>query len=724
MSEQRIRESETRYRELIELLPQTVFEIDAQGKVLTVNSAGLQSFGYSKEDLENGLSAFRTFVPNDHQRLTENIQRMLQGELLGAIEYIAQRKDGSTFPVITYSVPIVHENTIVGLRGVLVDITDRKRAEDLTRATLQRFETLISNLYAGVLMVSEDGIVEHVNQALCDLYHLPDTPDSLRGLTSQEIIRKIAGAYASSEEALDRIRDLVSRGNPVRGYEIAMRDGRTVMVDYIPILDRDGKRHGRIWHHQDITEHKQVEDVLRKSESRLKRAEEVGRSGSWEFRLNENAVEASGGARILYGLGESQWTIDEVQQIPLPEYRPLLDSALKDLISGKSPYNIEFKIRRRSDGAVLDIHSLAEYDPGQNIVFGVIHDITRHKQGEQALRESEEKYRSTLDALTDAVTVIDRNFTFTLANTRVLEWLRALGQSDDVIGKQVLDAFPFLSPSVIDEYRTVFSTGTILVSEESFHFSTGDVVTETRKIPVVAHGDIIAVIAVIRDITERKQSEESLRQANRKLNLLNNITRHDIRNTLFGLDVYLLELQKSVTDPKLLNYIAKSINAVNIVTDQIEFTRQYQSLGEQSAKWQDVRPLLSETPSVKIHADTEIAGLEIFADPMLRKVFDNLSDNAVRDGERVTEIRIRYQRTPGGLTLVWEDNGVGIPVADKERIFERGFGKNTGLGLFLVREILGITGITIRETGEPGNGARFEILVPDGRWRIRGEMRM
>jgi signal transduction histidine kinase len=69
--------------------------------------------------------------------------------------------------------------------------------------------------------------------------------------------------------------------------------------------------------------------------------------------------------------------------------------------------------------------------------------------------------------------------------------------------------------------------------------------------------------------------------------------------------------------------------------------------------------------------------------------------------------------------VVCEDDGDGVITVEKEKIFERGFGKNTGLGLALAREILAITGITIRETGEPGKGARFEMTVPNGAWRLQ-----
>jgi len=114
----------------------------------------------------------------------------------------------------------------------------------------------------------------------------------------------------------------------------------------------------------------------------------------------------------------------------------------------------------------------------------------------------------------------------------------------------------------------------------------------------------------------------------------------------------------------------------------------------------------------------DLEDAEIYADPLLEKVFYNLIDNAVRYGERVTTIRFFLLISDEGLTLVCEDDGVGVADGLKQHIFERGVGKNTGMGLFLSREILGITRITIAETGVYGQGARFEIFTPRGTYRF------
>jgi signal transduction histidine kinase len=114
----------------------------------------------------------------------------------------------------------------------------------------------------------------------------------------------------------------------------------------------------------------------------------------------------------------------------------------------------------------------------------------------------------------------------------------------------------------------------------------------------------------------------------------------------------------------------------------------------------------------------ETNALEIYADLLIEKVFFNLIDNSLRHGERITRIHIRYEREDTGLILVYEDNGIGVPDRQKELIFERGFGKNTGYGLFLIREILSITGLTFKENGIFEKGTRFEIFVPNGLFRF------
>ena len=142
-AEEALRRSEERFRELANLLPQTVFEIDLKGNFTFVNRYGLEYLGYTQEYLDEGLNTLQLFIPEDRERVQENIQRILSGDKQTGNEYTALRKDGSTFPVIIYSSLIIHENKPVGLRGIIVDITERKQMEEeLERRVEQRTKEL------------------------------------------------------------------------------------------------------------------------------------------------------------------------------------------------------------------------------------------------------------------------------------------------------------------------------------------------------------------------------------------------------------------------------------------------------------------------------------------------------------------------------------------------------------------------------------------------------
>jgi PAS domain S-box-containing protein len=230
------------------------------------------------------------------------------------------------------------------------------------------------------------------------------------------------------------------------------------------------------------------------------------------------------------------------------------------------------------------------------------------------------------------------------------------------------------------------------------------------------------IYAAARDITERKQVEQALQLANKKLNLMAEITRHDIRNKLTVLGGYLSLLKEYPPKSQASMYVDKLMETTTVISQHIEFTRMYQNLGVVPPSWQNVQTVFLracthlELHQVQIRSDLE--NLEIFADPLLERVFYNQADNTLRyAGPDKTYISLGAHETSDGLVITIEDDGVGIPPQDKEKIFRRGFGKNTGLGLFLAREILSITGIGLRETGEYLHGARFELLVPKGSYR-------
>ncbi len=238
--------------------------------------------------------------------------------------------------------------------------------------------------------------------------------------------------------------------------------------------------------------------------------------------------------------------------------------------------------------------------------------------------------------------------------------------------------------------------------------------------PVFSNPDeCVAIIAQGQDVTEHIQTEKALKQLNRQLNLMGSITRHDILNQVNIIKLLIDLLKDSVTQETLRKYLDGVETATGNIHSQIEFTKVYQELGSHDPQWENI-PLLVRSLRIPetITFSYDMKGIEVYADHLLIRVFDNLLDNSVRHGEHVSTIHISCRKTPDEIILIWEDNGVGVKPEEKKKIFDMGYGKNTGLGLFLIREVLLITGISIKETGTHGEGARFEISIPNQGWRL------
>jgi signal transduction histidine kinase len=230
--------------------------------------------------------------------------------------------------------------------------------------------------------------------------------------------------------------------------------------------------------------------------------------------------------------------------------------------------------------------------------------------------------------------------------------------------------------------------------------------------------------AILRDVTGRKRSEFAVQEANRKLNLLSSITRHDINNQLTIFSGYLTLLEAGSPSMKSEDIFRILQGATSKIQRILKFTREYQDVGVKSPAWQDLGETIRsaktivEVGTVRFSPAPACDGTEVYADPMLVRVFSNLIDNSLRHGEKVSEIQIYCSVEKHRLVIVYEDDGIGISDKVRPVLFERGKGKNTGYGMFLIREILTITGFTIGETGEYGKGARFEIIVPEGSFTI------
>lgn len=384
--------------------------------------------------------------------------------------------------------------------------------------------------------------------------------------------------------------------------------------------------------------------------------------------------------------------------------------------------------RTRDFSARVGVRGSDEIGSLAGNVNGMLEDLeTSQELLQDRLARSEEEYRLFFNSISDPVIICrfdtddEPGIIFEMNDAAIT----VLGYS-----RSELLA---LSPSAIFRNGTRKNIAPLngeLPSEKSVRFESslkkknGEVVAVEVKARLFDQFVKNAVLTISRDISERKMAEEAISQANKKLNLLNFVTFTDIQNANYILDGYIGLGKKTDSIETQRKYLEKEGEAVQRIASALTFARQYQDLGVKPPQWQDVNRVfivaISHLDLSHITRKVKLDGLEIFADPLLELVFFHLAENVPVHGSTATKITIGYFETPEGLTLLFEDNGTGIPDDMKDQIFQRTSVKDSTMGLFLAKEILGITGITITETGTFGKGARFEIRVPHKLFRFSG----
>jgi PAS domain S-box-containing protein len=354
-------------------------------------------------------------------------------------------------------------------------------------------------------------------------------------------------------------------------------------------------------------------------------------------------------------------------------------------------------------------------------------EIEERKKSQIALVQSEKKYRELVENANSIILRVDDQGIITFFNEFAEQFFGVL--ESEMLGKNI---FGHIIPLKNDSQQELEESVTAFLKPTE-HLTFNEVeclsrkggyawVAWTNKAIYTADGEISEHLIVGTDITERKQVENALHQVNANLNLVSSIARHDILNKLTAVYGGLALLRAHITDASLLGYLDKSENAMDAIKNQIEFTRDYKDMGMEKADWQDIdqtlNAVLEKQDLKEVKLDSRLKGLEIFADPWLKKVFSNLIDSIVRYGPETKLIHGFSHETEEGLDLFFTGDNGGIQQDQKEKIFERGYDNHNGYGLFIAREILAITGISIRENGEPDKGTRFEIKVPKRAYRF------
>jgi PAS domain S-box-containing protein len=626
---------------------------------------------------------------------------------------------------------------------------DRKRAEEALRERSSQIKALIDNLPFDTWAMDSKG------------QYILQNPESIErwGDFVGKSPHSIPVPAEMREHWLENNRKVLS-GTPVRGeLSVSFEDGVRIYDEIISPIRLGDEISGIIGVNIDITDRKRVEEALQESERSLK--DIIDFLPDATFVINKDghviawnrAIEQMTGVskEDILGKGDCAYAVPFYgENIPI-----LIDSLISDGNEINPRYNnvrsesgtitaeVFVPSMRNGDGAYIwAAASRLNNRKGEFIgAIESIRDVTDKQHAESALLVSEERYRSVVEDQTEFICrfLPDGNHIFVNdAYCRYFDKKR-----EEIIGHRFR---PVLHPKdreiVARHIASITPEHPVMDIDQRIIMPDGSVCWQRWSDRAIfdPDGRVVEYQSVGRDITQQKELEAemeyheqelrkfstSLATANKKLTLLSSITRHDINNQLTVLMGYLSILEQKQPDPTLNEYFGKVSTAAKRISSMIQFTKEYEKIGVHAPAWQGCRKLVDtaakQAPLGKVMVTNDLpAGIEVLADPLIVKVFYNLMDNAVRYGGKITTLRFSALESGDHHLIVCEDDGDGVVAEEKKKIFERGFGKNTGLGLALSREILSITGITIHENGEPGKGARFEIRVPERAYRYTGD---
>ncbi|MDD5143300.1 PAS domain S-box protein [Methanoregula sp.] len=723
-AEEQIRTRTQQMEEIAATVPGVVFQFYARSEgsigFYYVSGRSLEILGLDNNPLEFFPAFASAIDPSDRDRFIDSVHTAIDSETLWDFTGKFVKPSGNVIWFRGMASPVRHGDELV-FSGVLQDITDRIEISQALQKSEAKFRAITNQTSQFIGLIDPDGTVIMANRTALDFAGIAESV--VDGRPFRE-----AAWWPHSAEIQEQLKDAIQRaasGETVR-FETThiAADGHTAYIDFSikPVKGADDKIPFLLAEGTDITRRKLAEIALKESEEKYRLIAE--NSPDMIFFLD-----TSGTVRYINPLGaRSMLTMPEnltgknLYSLFRPDIAEKYMVEIRGIVERRIPYRNEVIEHLPSGTFWLDVRLIPLLDSSGSVfgVLGLIHDVSHRKQAENALRESEEKYRLLVENTYDIIYLINPDGVFTFVSPSFTELLGY--RPEDVTG-QLFQKFIHPDDVVLCEeaLRKVVAGGKRVsgVEYRIFH-ADGSVRVHTSSVSPVLDktGRVMTYLGNARDITEMKQVQNAIKESNRKLNLLSSITRHDVANQLTVMQGYAQLAALKKPDPVVVDFLEKISSSIETVQYQLEFAKTYQDMGAHAPVWVSVRDVIESVRPPLPDLDIRCGSCEIFSDPMISKVFLNLFDNAARYGGTVTVITVRCGLNEDGeLVITFADNGIGIPLNEKQKIFEKGYGKHTGFGLFLVREILAITGITIHEIGTHGKGAMFEITVPKGAFR-------
>lgn len=500
-------------------------------------------------------------------------------------------------------------------------------------------------------------------------------------------------------------------------------------IEKVRIFNSGGKISYNTSETVDNTSRIAVEKVLQQRSDLTVNLPDLGKSVKYLFIDLKNEQYGSDASRIV----EITYNTQRLEQAYRQHLQYNLLVAILSLAVGVfGAFVLSRYLAQPISGIVRDVNRIAGGDldhrisPTRMVEFQVLEQSINSLVSSQksALREVQDEkafQQKMIDHLPVAIfmkRVVDGRYTY---------WNKASEQvfnlpASTIIGRTDKELFGEEQVSLINQQdNEACLRGVLVINKRILSKSRGPRIIHMIIVPVFdSVNNLQLILGIGEDLTEETLTMKS--------DLLFSITRRDILDQLSVIVDYLERAQLKTSHEAMQMFFNKTLESIESIRNQMAFVRALQDIRSTSPSWHSVKNAFDEAVTLiasgSVNIQVDMDDIEVYADPLLPRIFYNLLTNSIKHGDhQLTKIRLHAQKSGESLLLIFEDDGKGIPLHEKEKIFEFGYGRGTGFGLFLVRELLGYTGIGISETGEPGHGATFEILVPKGKFRNAGSGR-
>jgi len=744
----RARESDRRIRELTDALPEIIFETDANGILTFISAAISTRYGWTVGEIEGKANMLDFIAPFDRERARETVRKRIQGEDRGWAEYAFILKDGSIAPFDVRTMPIIRDGVYEGLRGIAIDISERKHAQAALIGSERRIREITDALPVVVYETDITGRITFVNATAFDLFGYAKE-EIEAGVSLFQLIapadRKRARAVfrrRMSEEDVGRVEYIGLRKDkssfPISIRAVTMkRDGvvigqRGVVIDFSELSEAQ----------QELRQHA---TMFNAAHDAIMTLDPAGTITYWNR-----------GAERLYG-----WTTQEAEgqnanallRTWFPESREVLWPKLME--SGLWEGELTHITRDGVDVTVASSWTLMKDEKGNpSAILEISSDITERKKAELALAESEATLRTTFATMADGIMITELDEKVTDCNAAILRLTQR--SREEILGKPFKDLLAPEFRSVIADARKVL-VGSVLAitvpgsekkrtirADSQLLRKNGERVDIEANISLVedSAGQPAAFLIVARDVTERKQMEckldsslADLRRSNAELQQFAYVTSHDLQEPLRMITSYIQIIEedyKGKLDADADQYIAFAVEGAKRMHTLIHDLLAYSRVGTRGEPFMPIslnRVLSAATTNLEIAIEEGQAVVTrdrlptvLGDESQLIQLFQNLLGNSIKFRSDATpRIHVGVEKTKDEWVFSVRDNGIGIDMKYAERIFAvfqrlhaREEYPGTGIGLAVVKKIVERHGGRVWVESEPANGSTFYFTLPKG----------